>query len=103
MFSGRICCVVAVVWLLFPGTGTAVDSEFETLFDGSGLDGWKHAGNWVVEGDTVTRTKRGGSLVYAARKIPDDFELRFEWKVARGSNSGVYYRPGQYEYQILDN
>src|SRR5262249_1070565 len=24
-------------------------------------------------------------------------------KVAKGSNSGVYYRPGQYEYQILDN
>jgi hypothetical protein len=23
--------------------------------------------------------------------------------VAKGSNSGVYYRPGQYEYQILDN
>jgi len=35
--------------------------------------------------------------------MPDDFELRFEWKVAKGSNSGVYYRPGQYEYQILDN
>jgi hypothetical protein len=35
--------------------------------------------------------------------VPNDFELRFEWKVAPGSNSGVYYRPGQYEYQILDN
>jgi hypothetical protein len=35
--------------------------------------------------------------------IPDDFELRFQWKVAKGSNSGVYYRPTQYEYQILDN
>ncbi len=23
--------------------------------------------------------------------------------MAKGSNSGVYYRPGQYEYQILDN
>ena len=41
--------------------------------------------------------------MFATRKIPDDFELRFEWKVARGSNSGVYYRPTQYEYQILDN
>jgi hypothetical protein len=35
--------------------------------------------------------------------VPDDFELRFEWKVGKGSNSGVYYRPGQYEYQVLDN
>ena len=35
--------------------------------------------------------------------MPDDFELRFEWKVSKGCNSGVYYRPAQYEYQILDN
>ena len=41
--------------------------------------------------------------MFASRKIPDDFELRFQWRVAKGSNSGVYYRPGQYEYQILHN
>ena len=78
-------------------------AEFQTLFDGTGLEGWKHSGNWKVEDGVVTRTGRGGSLVYTAKKIPDDFELQFEWKVAKGSNSGVYYRPGQYEYQILDN
>jgi len=32
--------------------------------------------------------------VYEKVKVPDDFELRFDWKVAKGSNSGVYYRPG---------
>ena len=37
------------------------------------------------------------------KKVPDDFELKFEWKVGKGSNSGIYYRPTQYEYQILDN
>jgi hypothetical protein len=77
---------------------------FEALFDGKSLDdGWKHGGNWKVEDGVITREGRGGSLVYEAKKIPDDFELRFHWKVAKGSNSGVYYRPGQYEYQILDN
>nr|WP_236649588.1 family 16 glycoside hydrolase [Rhodopirellula sp. SM50] len=81
----------------------AQDKTFQTLFDGSSLDGWKHSGNWVIEDGVVTRTGKGGSLVYNAAKVPDDFELRFEWKVAAGSNSGVYYRPGQYEYQILDN
>jgi hypothetical protein len=35
--------------------------------------------------------------------VPDDFELRFEWKVSKGCNSGLYYRPAQYEYQVLDN
>lgn len=82
---------------------SAQEKSFNTLFDGSTLNGWKHSGNWIVQDGVITRTGKGGSLVYTAAKVPDDFELRFEWKVAAGSNSGVYYRPGQYEYQILDN
>jgi hypothetical protein len=76
---------------------------FELLFDGTSLDGWKQSGNWKVADGVITRDGKGASLVYEKAKVPDDFELRFEWKVAAGSNSGVYYRPGQYEYQILDN
>ncbi len=76
---------------------------FELLFNGCDLGGWQHKGNWAVEEGAIARKGRGGGLVYRERPIPDDFELRFEWKVAEGSNSGVYYRPGQYEYQILDN
>lgn len=76
---------------------------FELLFNGENLEGWKHSGNWVVEDGVITRTGKGGSLVYTAKKIPDDFELQFDWKVGVKSNSGVYYRPTQYEYQILDN
>jgi hypothetical protein len=76
---------------------------FKLLFNGRDLEGWKQAGNWVVEAGAISRARKGGSLTYPAKPIPDDFELRFEWKVAEGSNSGVYYRPGQYEYQILDN
>jgi len=76
---------------------------FELLFDGIGLDGWEQKGNWVVQDGSISRAERGGGLTYTVRMIPDDFELRFQWKVAEGSNSGVYYRPGQYEYQILDN
>ena len=74
---------------------------FELWFDGKALDGWKHSGNWKVDDNgSIAREGKGGSLVYAAKKIPDDFELRFEWKVGPGSNSGIYYRPSQYEYQL---
>ncbi|MGI9471260.1 MAG: 3-keto-disaccharide hydrolase [Rubripirellula sp.] len=78
-------------------------SGFTSLFNGQDLEGWKHAGNWKVEEGVITREGKGGSLTYTVSKVPDDFDLRFDWKVDRGSNSGVYYRPTQYEYQILDN
>ena len=76
---------------------------FKLLFNGQDLMGWDHKGNWQVVDGAMARVDKGGGITYGVAPIPDDFELRFEWKVAAGSNSGVYYRPGQYEYQILDN
>lgn len=76
---------------------------FELLFDGQSFEGWDQKGNWKVEDGAIVRSDKGGGLTYKKKPIPDDFELTFEWKVGEGSNSGVYYRPGQYEYQILDN
>ncbi|MDB6139214.1 MAG: hypothetical protein JWO94_2286 [Verrucomicrobiaceae bacterium] len=76
---------------------------FALLFDGVHLDGWQQKGNWVIDDGALYRKDKGGPLTYTAQKVPDDFELRFEWKVTKGCNSGVYYRPGQCEYQVLDN
>ncbi|HYF35780.1 MAG TPA: DUF1080 domain-containing protein [Prosthecobacter sp.] len=76
---------------------------FVSLFDGASLAGWEQKGNWVIEDGAVCRKAEGGPLTYTRRRVPDDFELRFDWKVSKGCNSGVYYRPGQYEYQVLDN
>jgi hypothetical protein len=86
-------------------TLTAEEKEagFELLFNGRDFAGWDHKGNWAVEDGALSRQSKGGGLTYNVKKIPNNFELRFDWKVAAGSNSGVYYRPGQYEYQILDN
>ena len=102
-----------VAWLVIPAAIQAQSPNqlsederaagFQALFNGKNLDGWKHNGNWRVDDGVISRDSKGGGLVYTTAKVPDDFELRFEWKVARGSNSGVYYRPTQYEYQILDN
>lgn len=95
--------LVAAVWLLSAPAHHAAEKGFTALFNGRDLSGWKHSGNWRVDDGVITRSGRGGSLVHTAAKVPDDFELRFEWRVGAGSNSGVYYRPTQYEYQILDN
>ena len=82
---------------------TKPESEFSPIFDGKTFSGWEQSGNWSVEDGAFYRKSAGGSLKYTAATVPDDFELRFEWKVSQGCNSGVYYRPGQVEYQVLDN
>ncbi|RBP44508.1 uncharacterized protein DUF1080 [Roseimicrobium gellanilyticum] len=77
---------------------------FVSIFNGTSTEGWEQKGNWVIDADgAFYRKEKGGDLTYKAAFVPDDFELRFEWKVSKGCNSGVYYRPAQYEYQVLDN
>jgi hypothetical protein len=104
---------VAVASLLLAGAAAAAEPNalapeeaaagFELLFNGRDLAGWKHAGNWEATAGAIARAGAGGGIMYDVQPLPDDFELRFEWKVGPKSNSGVYYRPGQYEYQIIDN
>ena len=96
------------------------------IFDGKTFNGWRGynkdaiPGRWTVE-DGALRFKGsgigeaqeadGGDIIFT-RKFKN-FELTFEWKVAKGSNSGVFFyaqevkgAPIWYsspEYQILDN
>lgn len=77
---------------------------FKLIFNGGNLSGWSVPGNnWEARDGAITRTGKGGGIDYSVEPVPDDFELHFEWKISPGGNSGVYYRPGQYEYQVLDN
>jgi hypothetical protein len=82
---------------------TQPESAFSPIFDGKTFSGWEQSGNWSIADGAFYRKAAGGSLKYTAATVPDDFELRFELKVSEGCNSGVYYRPGQVEYQVLDN
>jgi hypothetical protein len=85
------------------GSEPPVEEGFIALSDAKGFSGWEQSGNWVIEEGAFYRKAEGGPLTYTAAAVPADFELRFEWKVSKGCNSGVYYRPGQVEYQVLDN
>jgi hypothetical protein len=107
MMPVRLSFVLTAAFL-WGSPAAALDAEekkqgFTSLFDGSSFNGWEQKGNWVIEDGAAYRKAKGSSLTYTAAKVPDDFELRFDWKVSKGCNSGVYYRPGQYEYQVLDN
>jgi serine/threonine protein kinase/Tfp pilus assembly protein PilF len=88
------------------GAGITVDEKgggFRPLFDGRALREWRSpATNWVVQDGVIYRAASGGPLRYEAEMVPDNFELRFEWKTLPGGDGGVNYRPGTVEYQVID-
>jgi hypothetical protein len=99
---------------------------FITLFDGKTFTGWrgydkdKVPGRWIIDegaikfngsGGGEAQDTDGGDLIFAHKF--KNFELTFEWKVAKGSNSGILYLAQEIkgqpiyisspEFQILDN
>ncbi|MBA2114148.1 3-keto-disaccharide hydrolase [Bremerella alba] len=108
MKSLSLLAVVTLLLPTFPLAAVASEPEekdlgFVELSDGKSFEGWQHNGNWEIQNGVFARVRKGGNLTYTAGLVPDDFELRFDWKVSKGCNSGVYYRPGQVEYQVLDD
>jgi hypothetical protein len=80
-----------------PNAGAPPGGPWIILFDGSSLAAWQgwDRGAWrssweILNGEL--RTLRGGNVGLATREAFGDFELEFEWKVAPGANSGVFYR-----------
>ena len=93
------------------------DVEWTMLFDGGATNafrGYKQTGlpsSWKVEdGALKTIPGKGGDLV--TREKYDNFELRLQWKIAAGGNSGIMYRVSEDfdepwwtgpEMQVLDD
>jgi type 1 glutamine amidotransferase len=92
---------------------------FRQLFDGRSTKGWRGfrrgdfpSQGWDLEGGTLhVKPGGGGGDIVTADEF-SDFELRFQWKVTPGANSGVIYRAGEEldapwqtgpEYQVLDD
>ncbi len=99
-----------------PHAGHAGPSAWRSLFDGKTLNGWRNLSaqtvspGWAVRDGAIARVDKGAGTLITVDQF-SDFELAFEWKVAKGSNSGVFYRVSEAgdnvilspEYQILDN
>jgi uncharacterized protein len=96
--------------------GAAEKAEgFKLLFDGKTMNGWKYRRDdgmksWRVENGMLCNIlavdKEGhftehGTDIYTDEKFRD-FVVRYEYQVARTSNSGFYLR-GRHELQILDD
>jgi hypothetical protein len=73
------------------------------IFNGKNLDGWvaqKPQNQWIVE-NGVLKSPKSGSNLLTTQKFKD-FKLHVEFRIPKGSNSGIYLR-GRYELQIIDS
>ena len=105
-----------------PSAKKADDGQWTQLFDGKTLAGWRgykapdaKATRWKVENGTLTTPQTGegdtkGRNDLITEATYDQFDLRWEWKIAQGGNSGVKYfvledQPAAigHEYQLIDD
>lgn len=63
------------------------------LFDGSSLDGWQSESDvdWAVTGGVIQATRGEVGLLHTTEEFAD-FELKVDFRAARGTNSGIFLR-----------
>ena len=106
-------------------TGAEKAAGWRLLFDGKTFDGWrgfhgdKVPAGWVLEDGCIKKVPAHGELGQAGGDLItvdqfDNFELSVEWKLAKGTNSGIKYLVSEslpptgrsavsFEYQVLDD
>lgn len=89
------------------------------LFDGKSTDHWRGykkdhlPAEWKIEDGTLALTRKGGGYIVTKEQF-EHFDLRLDWKISEGGNSGLLFRVSedpQYKYvyetgpevQILDD
>jgi outer membrane protein assembly factor BamB len=77
-------------------TAAADPPGYRPLFDGQSLAGWEGAGQpaekcWKAEDGAIVCTGEKGTWLRSKERF-DDFNLRLEYKLKPGGNSGVYIR-----------
>ncbi|MGB1125629.1 MAG: 3-keto-disaccharide hydrolase [Phycisphaeraceae bacterium] len=97
------------------------EQDFTVLFDGSSTDHFRGYNKeafpekgWTLEDGCIRvigKTRGSGDII--TKEQYSDFDLRWEWKVAKGANSGIMYRVEEVknqptyktgpEYQILED
>jgi len=103
---GWAACVVLVMGVVCAGE----DDGFKPLFNGKDLTGWtcKPKG-WKFENGELVWSKKSGYIWSEAQY--GDFVLDLEFKVAKGTNSGIFIRTANtrnpvqtgIEIQVLDS
>jgi hypothetical protein len=93
--AGALYDVDTIKYLRYrPAGGTCApttpEAGYRSLYDGTGVDGWRQAGpgRFVAE-DCALRTEGGLGLLWYEEEF-SAYSLKFDWKVAGDDNSGVF-------------
>lgn len=107
--------LLVIIFFLLRALATAAEApiDFRPLFNGVNLVGWTvasgHGRDWRAENGemVVSGRSEGGARILRTAETYSDFELRLEFKLAEGGNSGVFLRMDEeeagMEIQLLDD
>ena len=101
--NGEIVNWIGVKAPLMIKTTEPVWGKSMPIFNSKNLDGWQAFGaenQWIIENGVMKSPKSGANI--KTTLTFNDFKLHVEFRVPKGSNSGVYLR-GRYEVQIMDS
>lgn len=125
VFLTLVCALIVGV---SPVNGqNAQPGPWITMFDGESFDSWRGYNRadvpkcWTIEEDGTLKINSRGATFEGSKDRGDiifdrkfqNFEFEFEYKVAKGANSGIFYLAREIEgkpiyrsapeYQLLDN
>ncbi|MDO9376641.1 MAG: DUF1080 domain-containing protein [Ferruginibacter sp.] len=123
VITGTIAVLVLLVCASFISASRKGKENWISLFDGKTLNGWHgfnksgEIKNWAIEDGAMVclgaaADAHGGDIV--TNEMYDNFELKWEWKISKGGNSGVMYHVVESEkykapyetgpeYQMIDD
>ncbi|MES2890546.1 MAG: DUF1080 domain-containing protein [Bacteroidota bacterium] len=123
VITGTIAVLVLLVCASFISASRKGKENWISLFDGKTLNGWHgfnksgEIKNWAIEDGAMVclgaaADAHGGDIV--TNEAYDNFELKWEWKISKGGNSGVMYHVVESEkykapyetgpeYQMIDD
>lgn len=109
-----LCCIISANAQLPSLSQAEIKNGWILLFDGKTFDGWQKSNGqpftgtgWKIENGVMSATQGHGGDIVTTKEF-SDFDLSIDFKLEKGSNSGIKYfllknTSLGCEYQIIDD